>query len=173
MNDPHSRAGGIVWGVLDVDDSEMGDYAAANHAIEYLSQAHDEPFFLACGFYRPHMPWQVPREYYDMFPVEEVTLPDVPSDDLDDVPQAGVRMARPQRDHADVTGSDNCGAVALSSAVLVREDVRRGVSDQSARHAVVIPRYQVPASPGELRLGFEPGRASPEDSRPLVSILRI
>ena len=72
-----------------------------------------------------------------------------------------------------VTGSDNCGPVALSSAVLVREDVRRGMSDQGARHAVVIPRYQGPASPTELRLGSDPGRASPVESRPLVCALRI
>ncbi len=107
LNDPHSRAGGIVWGVLDVEDAEMGDYTSANHAIEYLSQPHDRPFFLACGLYRPHMPWQVPREYYEMFPVDSIVLPEVPSDDLDDIPMAGRRMARPEGDHANVTGSDN------------------------------------------------------------------
>ena len=72
-----------------------------------------------------------------------------------------------------VTGSDNCGPVAFSSAVLVREDVRRGMSDQSARHAVVIPRYQVTASLRELRLGSDPGRASLVESRPLICALRI
>ena len=72
-----------------------------------------------------------------------------------------------------VTGSDNCERVALNSAVLVREDVRRGMSDQSARHAVVILRYQLPASSRELRLGSDPGQASLVESRPLVCALRI
>jgi hypothetical protein len=72
-----------------------------------------------------------------------------------------------------VKESDNCGPVALSSAVLVREDGRRGMSDQGARHAVVRARYQVPASPTELRLASVSGRASPIESRPLVCALRI
>ena len=35
-NDPHSRAGGIVWGVLDAKDEEMNDYKTASHAVELL-----------------------------------------------------------------------------------------------------------------------------------------
>ena len=107
LKDPHSRAGGVVWGVLDVDDSEMNDYAMADYAIDYLSQEHDKPFFLACGIFRPHMPWQVPRKYYDMYPRDRIHIPDVPEGDLDDVPPAGVKMAKPQGDHKNVTSTDN------------------------------------------------------------------
>jgi arylsulfatase A-like enzyme len=107
LNDPHSRGGGIIWGVLDVEDEQMNDYAMADYAIEYLSQEHDKPFFLACGIFRPHMPWQVPRKYYEMYPPETIRLPDVPDDDLGDVPPAGVKMAKPEGDHAKVTGTDN------------------------------------------------------------------
>ncbi len=107
LADPHSKAGGIVWGVLDVEDSEMNDYRMADYAIDYLQQSHDKPFFLACGIYRPHMPWQVPRAYYNLFPPEKVTLPKVLAGDLDDVPPAGVRMARPQGDHATIQKTDN------------------------------------------------------------------
>jgi arylsulfatase A-like enzyme len=107
LADPHSRAGGIVWGVLDVDDADMNDHAMADYAIEYLAQEHDKPFFLACGIYRPHMPWQVPRKYYEMYPRDQIHIPEVPDDDLDDVPPAGIAMARPNGDHANVTGSDN------------------------------------------------------------------
>ena len=105
--DPHSKAGGIVWGVLDVEDSEMNDYRMADYAIDYLQQSHDKPFFLACGIFRPHMPWQVPRAYYDLFPPEKVTLPQVLAGDLDDVPPAGVRMAQPNGDHATIQKTDN------------------------------------------------------------------
>lgn len=107
LRDPRSRAGGIVWGVLDVEDDEMNDYRMADYAIDFLSQEHDQPFFLACGIYRPHMPWQVPRKYYDLFPSEKVTLPRVLNGDLDDVPPAGVRMARPQGDHATIRRTGN------------------------------------------------------------------
>lgn len=107
LKDPHSKAGGIVWGVLDNDDSEMNDYKMVDYAIDFLEQEHDKPFFLACGIYRPHMPWQVPRKYYDLFPPGKVTLPEVLESDLDDIPPAGVSMARPTGDHANILRTDN------------------------------------------------------------------
>ena len=107
LNDPHSKAGGIVFGKLDAPDEEMGDYANASRGIEYLKKAHEKPFFLAVGFTRPHMPWQVPKKYYDLFPLDTIRLPEVPGDDLDDIPPAGVKMARPQGDHATILKTDN------------------------------------------------------------------
>lgn len=107
LKDPRSKAGGVVWGVLDVEDSAMGDYQTANYAIDFLSQEHDKPFFLACGIYRPHMPWQVPRRYYDLFPPEKVKLPKVLKGDLEDIPPAGLKMARPQGDHATIRKTGN------------------------------------------------------------------
>jgi arylsulfatase A-like enzyme len=107
LDDPHSRAGGIVWGKLDVEDSAMNDYSMVDYAIDYLGQEHEKPFFLACGIYKPHMPWQVPRKYYDMYPLEDIQLPKTLSTDLDDVPDAGVKMARPQGDHATILQTDN------------------------------------------------------------------
>ncbi len=106
-DDPRSRAGGIIWGALDVDDAEMSDYKMADWAIDVLKQKHDKPFFLACGFYRPHMPWNVPRKYYDLFPLESIVLPETRDDDLDDVPATGVAMAKPGGDHATVLKTDN------------------------------------------------------------------
>ena len=105
--DRRSRSGGIVWGVLDVPDEEMNDYRMASYAIDYLGRSHDRPFFLACGIFRPHMPWQVPRKYYDMYPPEKIALPSVLDSDLDDVPPAGVRMARPEGDHATMLKTGN------------------------------------------------------------------
>jgi arylsulfatase A-like enzyme len=107
LKDPHSRAGGIVWGKLDVKNEDMNDHKMVNYAIDYLNRPHSKPFFLACGIFRPHMPWQVPSEYYDMFPLDEIKLPKVLESDLDDVPSAGVKMARPTGDHATVLKTDN------------------------------------------------------------------
>jgi arylsulfatase A-like enzyme len=107
LSDPRSRSGGIIWGVLDVDDREMNDHKMVDYAVDYLRQKHDKPFFLACGLFRPHMPWQVPRKYYDMYPPDKITLPKVPDDDLQDIPAAGVKMARPQGDHATMLKTGN------------------------------------------------------------------
>lgn len=107
LRSPRSRSGGIVWGVLDVPDSAMNDYKMVDYAIRYLQRPHSKPFFLACGIFRPHMPWQVPRKYYEMYPPEKIRLPKVLSSDLADVPPAGVKIARPQGDHATMLKTGN------------------------------------------------------------------
>ncbi len=107
QKDPHSRAGGIIWGVLDVPDEKMDDWRMVDYAIDYLKQPHEKPFFLACGIFRPHMPWQVPRKYYDMFPLDKIRLPKVLESDLDDIPAAGRRMARPEGDHRKILETGN------------------------------------------------------------------
>jgi arylsulfatase A-like enzyme len=90
------------WGPVDVPDEEMGDRKVAAWVIEQLHKKHDKPFFLGCGFFRPHLPWYVPTKYFDMYPPDKITLPTVNENDLDDVPPIGRKMAKPQGDHAKV-----------------------------------------------------------------------
>ena len=90
------------WGPIDVADEEMGDWKVASWIIEQLGKKHDKPFFLGCGFFRPHLPWYVPKKYFDMYPLEQVTLPNLNENDLDDVPIMGRKFANPQRDHKNV-----------------------------------------------------------------------
>ena len=90
------------WGPVDVSADEMGDRQVAEWVSGQLAQRREKPFFLACGFYRPHLPWYVPKKYFDMYPPDEITLPNVKEDDLDDVPPIARKIARPDRDHANV-----------------------------------------------------------------------
>ncbi|MEK7408899.1 MAG: sulfatase [Acidobacteriota bacterium] len=90
------------WGPVDVPDSAMGDWKVVDWAIRELGQRHDKPFFLGCGIFRPHLPWYVPRKYFDLYPPATVTLPNVKDDDLDDVPPIGRKFARPDGDHKKV-----------------------------------------------------------------------
>jgi len=82
------------WGPLDVPDEETGDYQCVKYVGEQLARRHDKPFFLACGIYRPHVPWFVPRKYFDMFPLDKVELPPINEDDADDLPKAGQARIR-------------------------------------------------------------------------------
>jgi arylsulfatase A-like enzyme len=85
--------GNIEWGPVDGTDQDMDDYKVATWIGEQLGQKHDKPFFLACGFFKPHLRWCAPEEYFDMFAPESVTLPNIDENDLDDVPPIGVQMA--------------------------------------------------------------------------------
>jgi len=91
------------WGPMDVEDKKMGDYKVVEWAKGELAKKRDKPVFLACGMFRPHLPWYVPRKYFKPFPPEKVALPNVKPDDLDDVPPLGKKMARPTGDHKKVT----------------------------------------------------------------------
>lgn len=95
------------WGPVDVSDDDMDDTKVAKWAAEFLRQKHEKPFFLAAGFFRPHLPWYVPPKYFEMYPADKVTLPNVNENDLDDVPPIGRQMARPQGDHRKVIETNN------------------------------------------------------------------
>jgi len=82
------------WGPLDVDDSELFDVKNVNWAISELEKSHDKPFFIACGFTKPHMPWYAPRKYFEMHPRESIILPEVLDHDRDDLPYWGKKFAR-------------------------------------------------------------------------------
>jgi arylsulfatase A-like enzyme len=81
------------WAALDATDEEYGgDYLVAKWVGEKLGQKHNKPFFLACGIYRPHEPWFVPKKYFAPFPLDKIQLPPgYKADDLDDLPPEGKR----------------------------------------------------------------------------------
>ena len=81
------------WGAFPDADSLMPDYAAADWAIDRLDQVHDRPFFLAVGFLRPHVPWHVPPAWFDLHPLDSITVPPYLPDDMDDIPAIGHRVA--------------------------------------------------------------------------------
>ncbi len=96
MNMPHEKGMYIAfdWSPLPVQKEETGDYSSVKWVMKQLEQDHDKPFFLACGLYRPHLPWYVPQKYYDKFPLEEVQLPKVLANDWEDLPGTGQKIAR-------------------------------------------------------------------------------
>ncbi|MBD3673305.1 MAG: sulfatase-like hydrolase/transferase [Planctomycetaceae bacterium] len=79
------------WGPLDATDDEYGgDFLVTKWVDEQLQIKRNVPFFLACGIYRPHEPWFVPKKYFEPFPLESIQLPPgYKSDDLDDLPPEG------------------------------------------------------------------------------------
>lgn len=95
-----SNHNGITYSVLKGGDDTVADYFTVNYCIDALQQPpKDQPFFLACGIFRPHMPWSVPKKYFDMHPLDQIELPPYREDDLQDLPPPGVQTARPNGDH--------------------------------------------------------------------------
>jgi len=86
LSDKLSTDNYYAWGAVDLEDDEIVDGIFTNWAVEVLGQKHDNPFFLGLGLIRPHLPWYVPRKYFEIYSPDKVTLPNVNEDDLDDVP---------------------------------------------------------------------------------------
>ncbi|MFL2546806.1 MAG: sulfatase [Candidatus Rariloculaceae bacterium] len=79
------------WGPIVAEDSSTTDGQIAEWMVRHLNQPGDAPRFDAIGFRRPHQPWFVPEKYFDMHPLEDIQLPPIVENDLNDVPDAALR----------------------------------------------------------------------------------
>lgn len=69
------------------DDKIITDFMVAEATIAMMEQHKNEPFFLAAGFFRPHVPFIVPSKYYDMYPVDKMQIPPFDPSELKTAPR--------------------------------------------------------------------------------------
>jgi len=70
---------GAAWENADVLDEAYADGRVASHAIDRLralSEDANQPFFLAVGFVRPHLPFSAPRKYWEMYDRDQLPMPE-------------------------------------------------------------------------------------------------
>lgn len=75
----HELPRGAAWESPDVLDDAYADARVANHAISRLrefSKQPDQPFFMAVGFARPHLPFSVPKKYWDLYNPDDLPMPE-------------------------------------------------------------------------------------------------
>lgn len=78
---------GIAWQEIPCEDDVLVDGDHAKQAIGWLERRDaSKPFFLAVGFHRPHLPLVAPAKYFDLYPLDSITLPKEPADDEADIP---------------------------------------------------------------------------------------
>ena len=58
----------------------QADGMIAAEAVRILDENHDKPFFIGVGFHKPHDPFVAPKEYFDLYPLDEVKLAVDPAD---------------------------------------------------------------------------------------------
>ncbi|MBK9138681.1 MAG: sulfatase [Verrucomicrobia bacterium] len=78
------------WGVwpLDNDDTTKGDYQVASWIVEQIKATpRDQPFFIAAGFFLPHVPCYATQKWFDLYPDDDSVLPAVREDDRADTPR--------------------------------------------------------------------------------------
>ncbi len=95
------------FGAQTYDEKLFSDHVSASWAIEQI-QAHGkpatgsatgngaetaQPFFMAIGFYRPHVPFYSPQRVFDQIPLDGISLPLVKDNDRDDLPEIAMKVA--------------------------------------------------------------------------------
>ena len=91
----------VDWGLFPHRDEDKGDYQVANWAVDFLkrqarsrrearetgSKGPDAPFFLATGFFLPHVPCYATKKWMDLHPLDQLKLPPVHPGDRSDTPR--------------------------------------------------------------------------------------
>ena len=61
--------------MLEGNGEGAGDYIVADRTIENLRKCKDVPFFIGCGFSKPHSPPEAPKRFYDLYDPAKITMP--------------------------------------------------------------------------------------------------
>ncbi|TWT50630.1 Choline-sulfatase [Rubripirellula amarantea] len=68
----------VDWGVFDHEESDKGDYQVASWVVDQIGEMESsKPFFMACGFFLPHVPCHTTPKYWDMYPDETLIMPPI------------------------------------------------------------------------------------------------
>ncbi|HSU56786.1 MAG TPA: sulfatase, partial [Candidatus Dormibacteraeota bacterium] len=76
----------LCWMEAKGTDEEQTDGKVAAETIRLLEQHKSRPFFIAAGFYRPHVPDVATKQYFDLYPLDKVQLPLEPAGHITNIP---------------------------------------------------------------------------------------
>ncbi|MDB6121630.1 MAG: Choline-sulfatase [Pedosphaera sp.] len=79
---------GAPWSAPDVGDADLQEGQVTEKAIAVMEKVKDKPFFLAVGFRKPHLSFDAPKKYYDLYRLEDMKLASNPYPPKDVFPRA-------------------------------------------------------------------------------------
>ena len=60
------------WGIADGTDDDQPDGQIAAATVAKIDELGDAPWFIGCGFMKPHDPFIAPKKYFDLVPPESL-----------------------------------------------------------------------------------------------------
>ena len=95
-----ARFGGTLsWLAADGEDAEQTDGKSAAAAIKLMEQHRDKPFFIACGFFRPHTPYVAPKKWFDLYPLDKINLPVLAANYKEGVPAPAFLSSKKEQEN--------------------------------------------------------------------------
>lgn len=85
-DDRLQNIGAKYFGGVDADAEQFADGQVMKAGLDFFENHDGSEFLLALGFIRPHLPWVAPQEYFDLYPLDEILVPEKLPDELDDIP---------------------------------------------------------------------------------------
>jgi uncharacterized sulfatase len=61
------------WGAADGEDDDQPDGQIASSTLAMIEKLGDAPWFIGCGFMKPHDPFIAPKKYFDLYPLESLS----------------------------------------------------------------------------------------------------
>ena len=75
---PGTTGRGPAFDAADVADNMYPDGANTDYALKKLGELKDKPFFMAMGLYKPHLPFNAPKKYWNMYKRDQIKLAENP-----------------------------------------------------------------------------------------------
>ncbi len=118
--------GGNVMTIVKAEGGDMvhADGKTAAKVSELIKKHKNEPFFMAVGFVRPHVPFVAPKRYFDAYPDKEISLPYNFEKDWDDIPEKGINYVNSIKDQMNT--SQKKKAIAAYYATVAYMDKQVG-----------------------------------------------
>ncbi len=88
----------LAWHATAGDGTDHTDGKIAAEVIQLLEQhaaQPDKPFFIGCGFFRPHVPCVASQKFFDLHPLEKFSLPNEPAEHLANIPSVSFLVRPP------------------------------------------------------------------------------
>jgi uncharacterized sulfatase len=95
-----ARFGGTLsWLAADGEDAEQTDAKSAAATIKLIEQHREKPFFIACGFFRPHTPYVAPKKWFEMYPLDKIKLPVLAANYKEGVPEPAFLSSKKEQEN--------------------------------------------------------------------------
>jgi len=104
----YSLGSGPAWEAADIPDNMYNDGYYTDRALATLDEIKDGPFFLAVGFRKPHLPFNAPKKYWDLYDPADINLADNPFAPAD-APSMGLHGSFELRTRKDIPKAGDIG----------------------------------------------------------------